>query len=156
MRRLVRSFQVIVIPLRHHFVLQENLGAIQLVIGTGHLDFRLIVISSRLCNLTALNKTDGLALGHFLPGPDIQFDQATGNLRVDMDHAGWVRFNPGGEHQVVGNRLGMDGRDLDWSFLRRRFPDRRRRMISTAKASQKGKQHKPTSVPHGIISDAET
>ena len=43
-RRLIRGFEVIVIALRHHFVLQQKLGAIQLAVGTCYLDFRFIVI----------------------------------------------------------------------------------------------------------------
>ena len=102
-RRLIRSFEVIIIALRHHFVLQQKLGAIQLAVGTRYLDFRLIVIGSCLSNLAALDEADGLSLGHLLPWPNIQFDQATGDLRVDMDHPGRVGRNPRSEHQAIGN-----------------------------------------------------
>ena len=102
-RRLIRGFEVIVIALRHHFVLQQKLGAIELAVGTCYLDFRLIVIGSCRRNLAALDEADGLPLGYFLPGPNIQFDQSAGDLRVDMDHAGWVGHNPRGEHQAIRN-----------------------------------------------------
>jgi hypothetical protein len=117
-RRLIRGFNVIVITLRHHFVLQQKLGAIELAVGTGYLDFGLIVIGSGLGNLAALDKADGLILRHLLPGANIQLDQAASDLGVDMDHSRGVGLNPRGELEAVRNRLRMDGRDLDWGFLR--------------------------------------
>ena len=101
MRRLIGGFEVIVIALGHNFVLQQKLGAIELTVGTGYLDFRFIVIGARGGYFAALDKADVLSFGHFLAGPNIQFDQASGDLRVDMDHSGWVRLNPGGEHQAI-------------------------------------------------------
>jgi hypothetical protein len=98
---LIRGFEVIVIALGQNLVLQQKLGAVELTVGTGYLNFRFIVIGSRGGYFTALDETDGLSLGHFLTGANIQFDQASGNLRIDMDHSGWVRHNPGGEHQAI-------------------------------------------------------
>jgi hypothetical protein len=117
--RLIRGFEIIVIALRHHFVLQQKLGAIELAVGTGYFDFGLIVIGSGLGNLAALDKANGLILRHLLPGPDIQLDQAASDLRVDMDHSRGVGLNPRPQFQAIRNRLGMDGRDLDRGFLRR-------------------------------------
>ena len=102
-RRLVRGFDVIVVALCDHFVLEQKLGAIQLVVGTDYFDFRLIVIGSRRRNFAALDEANGLPLGYVLPGPHIQFDQSTGDLREDMDHPGGVRHHARGEHQPIGD-----------------------------------------------------
>jgi hypothetical protein len=110
---LIRGFEVVVIALGKNFVLQQKLGAVELTVGTGHLDFRFIVVGSRGGYFAALDEAYVLSLGHVLTGPNIQFDQATGDLRVDMDHSGGVRLNPGGEHQAIRDWLGMDGSDFD-------------------------------------------
>jgi len=98
---LISSFEVIVIALGQDFVLEQKLGAVELTAGTGYLDFRFVVIGSRGGYFAALDQADVLSLGHFLTGANIEFDQASGDLRVDMDHSGWVGFNPGGEHQAI-------------------------------------------------------
>src|SRR5580700_2336733 len=142
-------------------MLPQQLGAIQLMVGTRYLDFRLIVIGSRRGNLAALNKTDGLTLGYILPRPNIQFDQAAGDLRVDMNHPGWVRLNTGSEHQAIRNRLRMDGGNLDRCFLWR-ILDRGAGLIMAAEAGEERKSREPTvggrghRMLHGSISDAAT
>jgi hypothetical protein len=103
MRGLIRGFEVIVIALGQNFVLQQKLGTIELTIGTGYLDFRFIVIGSGGGYFAALDEAYVLTLGHFLAGPNIQFNEASGDLRVDVDHPGWVRLNPGGKHQAIGD-----------------------------------------------------
>src|ERR1700722_575908 len=155
MRRLVRGFEIIVIALRHHFMLQQELGAIQLTVGTCYLDFRLIVVGSRRRNLAALNKADGLTLGHVLPRPNIQFDQAAGDLGIDMKHPAWVGHNTGSEHQAIRNRLRMDGGNLDRCFLGP-ILTRGAALLMAAEACDERKGRKPISNSHGSISDAAT
>jgi hypothetical protein len=143
-RGLISGFEVIVIALGHDFVLQQKLGAIELTIGTRYLDFCLTVIGSCRSNLTALDEADGLPLGHFLSGPNIQFDQATGDLRVDMDHARRVGFNPRSEDQTISHGLRMNGSDFDRGFLGSIFaPGRGWRFVIAAKADEKEKDSYP-------------
>ena len=117
-RRLICSFNIVVVALRHYFVLEQKLGAIELVVGTRYFNFGLVVIGSRFGNLVALDEANGLVLFHLHPWPHVQLDQPPGDLGVDMDHARGIGFHPRGELQAIGHCLRVDGRDLDGSFLR--------------------------------------
>ncbi len=65
---LVRGFEIVVVALRHHFVLQQKLGAIELEIGARDFNLGLLVIGARLGNLAALN-AGRWSRPFSLPGP---------------------------------------------------------------------------------------
>ena len=65
---VVQRFEVVVVALGHHFVLQEFLGALQLQIGARGFNLGLLKVRPGLRRIAALQYSELLSLAS-LPGP---------------------------------------------------------------------------------------
>ena len=85
---IVQRLQIVVVALRHHFVLQQFLGALQLQIGASGFNLGLLEIGARLRSVAALQQCRSVVpCCTSWPGSTLSESTASADRRIDMHHS---------------------------------------------------------------------
>jgi hypothetical protein len=109
----VNRGQLLEIGLRHHFVRNQHLAAIESTVGAQNFDPRFVEVGACLRHVTALKQRDGLTFAHLLSCNQGKIHQASAERSVDMDQMCGVSFNASRDFEGAGCTLRMDGLDLE-------------------------------------------
>jgi hypothetical protein len=97
--------QLLEIGLRHYFVRNHELAAIECSVGAQNFDSRFVEVGAGLRYVSALKLRDGLTFAHLLPWGQRKIHQPSTERSVDMDEMGRIRFNAPGDFEGVAGTL---------------------------------------------------
>ena len=101
-------------------MLQQVVGAIQLHVGAGRFDLRLLIIRPGLLQVGALQHADDLALRNLLTGQHLEGEDTSADRRIDMHHRRRIRLNACSQRQLIVHRLDVRNHGVEDAVLRSR------------------------------------
>jgi hypothetical protein len=148
--------QFLEVGLRHYFVRNHHLAAIESTVGAQNFDSRFVEVGAGLRYVSALKLRDGLAFAHLLPRGQRKIHQPSTERRVDMDQMCRVSFNAPGYFEGARCTLHMNRLDLEVDFGL--FGLNRRNVVPTAREEEYGGADEKCgdalrmNICHGLIS----
>jgi hypothetical protein len=121
------SGELLEVSLRHHFVRNQQLAAIESTVGAQNFDSRFVEVGASLRHVTALQQCDWLTFAHLLPWSQRKIHQASAERSVDMNQMRGVSFNAPRDFEGPASTLHMYYLNLEvdlwlfsfnrWSFV---------------------------------------